>query len=150
MEVLDKDNKIRNAIPATGILWIVFLSVLYFFIVNVVSPFHRFLAEANSKSIDSWSVVNLIVIVFLVITGSLCLYSVYKSFQATRERKKWEKKSETMEKDNAKLQEMLEGTKEMIESIEEERNKGREKVKELVGEAQSMVDELKRKKRNES
>ena len=153
MEVLDKDNKIRKAIPITGTLWIIFLCALYLFIVNVVVPFYGFFAEANSKPIDSWTIVNVVVIAFLIITAPLCFYSVYASFQATKERKKWEKIGKTMEKDSTKLQEVLKGSGEMIlraEKAEKEKNEEYKKVKGLVQKAQSIVDELKRRKRNES
>ena len=153
MEVLDRDNKIRNAIPATSILWIAFLSMFYFFIIKVAFPFYKFLAEANSRPTDSWSAVNLVVIVFLIITAPICFYSSYTSFQATKERKKWEKEGRTVKEDNEKVQEMLKASGEMIERAEKAEKKKNEeyrKVQDLLQKTQSMFDELERRKRNES
>ena len=58
-----------------------------------------------------------------------------------------------MEKDSTKLQEVLKGSGEMIkraEKAEKEKNEEYKKVKGLVQKAQSIVDELNRRKRNES
>ena len=153
MEVLDKDNKIRNAIPITGILWIVFSYGIYRFIIDIGFPLYKFLAETNSRPIDSWNIVNVAVIVFLGITVPVCFYSCYTSFQAVKERKKWEKEVEQLQENSKKAQEMLENAGEITaraEKVEKEKNEEYKKAKNFAKEAQSMVDELKQKLWNKS
>ena len=146
MEALGKDSAIRRNLPLVSIgLWLGVLYLCFLFLTEVLPWANKFLQEVNVKEPGSWSVTNISVIIFIAINGCLFFYLILILARTKSRESKASEFLKSLEQDNARVQEMLEGTNEMIESIEEERNKGREKVKKLVGEAQSMVDELTQK-----
>ena len=151
MKAMEKRlGKTASNLFLVGFILVLALIGLKFIVIDVLSPVFSFLRGIYADGInfrDSIDVFILLVVVLLVL---LCVYFIVRTKSEAKENKdKWDNKFKTMEEDNARLQEMLKDSGEMIkraEKVEKEKKEEYEKARNLTQEAESMLDELKQRK----
>ena len=77
VEELEKEGGAGSILPFVIILWCGALYLLTLLVTKVILPLFNFLQKINVKKTDSWSTINIIVLVLVLVYGFLLLDLVF-------------------------------------------------------------------------